>query len=52
LFITPYGDLFPKVFIYSLYEFKEYMLGQIHSRMSVYLFLNEFLEFLLIQLLC
>jgi hypothetical protein len=27
LFITPCGDSTPKVFIYSFYEFKEYMLG-------------------------
>jgi hypothetical protein len=35
LFIIPCGDSIPKVFIYSFYEFKEYMLSQIYSRMCV-----------------
>jgi hypothetical protein len=42
LSIPPCGDLIFKVFIYSFDEFKEYMLGQIHSRMNVKLFLNDF----------
>jgi hypothetical protein len=35
LFVSPCGDLIPEVFIYSFYEFKEYMLSQIYSRMCV-----------------
>jgi hypothetical protein len=46
LFIPPCGDSVPKVFIYYFYEFKECMLGQIHSRMCVYSFLNEFYRFI------
>jgi hypothetical protein len=35
LFLFPGGDLILKVFIYSFYEFKKYMLSQIYSRMCV-----------------
>jgi hypothetical protein len=35
LFIFPCGDLIPKIFVYSFYEFKEYILSQIYSRMYV-----------------
>jgi hypothetical protein len=42
LFLIPCAALFSKDFIYSFYDFKEYMLDQFHSWIMAYLFLDEF----------
>jgi hypothetical protein len=40
LFKSPQCDLIPKVFIYPPYEFKEYILSQIYSRICVLIILE------------